>query len=172
MGEYARAIDDLSHSISLDPKNAATYYDRGIVYFYSGALAKARADFEQAATLKPDFAYSAIWLDLAQRRSGVGSHLKGWIGKVDMTKWPAPVIRMLLGEQTPADTLKAADDPDATTKTGQLCEANFYTAELSQLQGRNDEALRLYRAVISDCSKGFGGYDGARSALRELGVTP
>jgi hypothetical protein len=33
--------------------------------------------------LKPDFAYSAIWLDLANRHIGMGSHLQGWIGKVD-----------------------------------------------------------------------------------------
>ncbi|TIP35037.1 MAG: tetratricopeptide repeat protein, partial [Mesorhizobium sp.] len=170
-GDNARALADFDKGISLDPKNADAYFDRGIVSFYSGALAEARADFEQAATLKPDFAYSAIWLDLANRRAGLGSHLQGWIGKVDMTKWPAPVARMLLGKQTPADTLKAADDPDATTKTGQVCEANFYTAELSRLQGQNDEALQLYRAAVSGCPKGFYEYQAAKAALRELGVS-
>ncbi len=68
--------------------------------------------------------------------------------------------------------MKAAEDPDATTKTGQVCEANFYTAELSRLQGQSDEALRLYRAAISDCPKGFDEYHAARPALGELGVTP
>ncbi|RWP04070.1 MAG: hypothetical protein EOQ97_24460 [Mesorhizobium sp.] len=75
---------------------------------------------------------------------------------------------MLLGEKTPAETLAAADDPDAATKTGQVCEANFYTAELSQLHAYNDEALRLYRLAASDCPKDFYESIAANAALRAL----
>jgi hypothetical protein len=35
--------------------------------------------------------------------------------RIDMTKWPAPVIRLYLGQMTPDSVLAAADSPDAQT---------------------------------------------------------
>ena len=46
-----------------------------------------------------------------------------------MTKWPAPVIRLFLGQLTPEAVLAAAADPDAQTNKGQICRSQFFTAE-------------------------------------------
>ena len=51
--------------------------------------------------------------------------------QINMNKWPAPVIRPYLG---PA-VLAAADDSDANTKKGQVCEAHFYNGELTLQHG-------------------------------------
>jgi hypothetical protein len=48
-----------------------------------------------------------------------------------MTVWPAPVIKLFMDQMTPAAVLAAADNPDATRKKSQVCEANFYSGELS-----------------------------------------
>ena len=40
-----------------------------------GSLAKAQADFKQTNDLNPKYAYAALWLDLAERRSNIPSHL-------------------------------------------------------------------------------------------------
>ncbi|WP_455707681.1 tetratricopeptide repeat protein [Mesorhizobium sp. ORM8.1] len=172
-GDKEGAVADFDNALRIDPKNDEASYGRGIAYFHSGAMAKARVDFERAAILHPDCAYCAIWLDMAERRlTGAGSHLQGRIGKIDMTKWPAPVIRMLLGEKTAAETLAAAADTvDANTMTGQVCEANFYTAEFDHIQGQEDEALRLYRTAVSDCPADFIEAAAAKAALRELGAS-
>ena len=53
-----------------------------------------------------------------------------------MTVWPAPVIRMFMGQMTPAAVLAAADDPDPNKKRGQVCEANFYGGERALRTGR------------------------------------
>jgi lipoprotein NlpI len=75
------------------------------------------------------------------------------------------------GEKTAAETLiAAADTVDTTTKTGQVCET--HAAELNQIQGQNDEALRLYRTAVSDCPANFIEAKAAKAALRELGVSP
>ncbi|WP_376703698.1 hypothetical protein RQ479_00305 [Mesorhizobium sp. ISC25] len=92
--------------------------------------------------------------------------------KLDMTKWPAPLVSMLLGEKTPAEALSDAGAVGLAQRTGQVCETNFYTAELSRLQGHSEEALRLYRLAASDCPRDFVEYRAAMSALHDLGVPP
>jgi lipoprotein NlpI len=89
-----------------------------------------------------------------------------------MTAWPAPVIRMFLGQLTPAAALAAADDPDADTKTGQICEANFYSGELALQTGGKDEATRLFKLASSGCPKGFNEYAAANAELKALGAAP
>jgi lipoprotein NlpI len=84
----------------------------------------------------------------------------------------APVIRLYLGQLTPEAVLAAADDPDATTKKGQVCEANFYSGELALRQGKKDEATGLFRRATADCPKPFFEYDGANAELKALGKNP
>ena len=90
--------------------------------------------------------------------------------KIDMTAWPAPVIRLFLGEMTSDAVLAAADDPNAAKKKGQLCVANFYSGELALRQGAKDEAARLFKIAVSDCPKTFIEWDAAKSELKGLGV--
>ena len=87
-----------------------------------------------------------------------------------MTAWPAPVIRMFLGQMTPAAVLAAADDPDATKKKGQVCEANFYSGEWALRHGAKDEAARLFRLAASDCPKDFNEWSAANAELKALGA--
>jgi len=61
-----------------------------------------------------------------------------------MTQWPAPVIRMFLGQMTPAAVLAAANDPDPIKKKDQVCDANFYSGELALRTGAKNEAARLF----------------------------
>ena len=89
-----------------------------------------------------------------------------------MTVWPAPVIRLFTDQMTPAAVLAAADDPDAAKKVGRICEANFYSGELSLTKGAKDEAIRLFRLAASGCPHGFNEWDAANAELKTLGATP
>jgi lipoprotein NlpI len=172
-GDNDRAIADYTEAIKLDPKDSGNFAARGMVYIYfNEQSSKAQADLEQAVTLKPDEPYSVIWRELAERRTGTPSHLREATGKLDMTNWPAPVVRMLLGDKTPAETLAAAEDPNPATRQGQVCEVNFYTAELDRLQGHAEDALRLYGLAASSCPKDFFEHRAATMALRALGAAP
>jgi lipoprotein NlpI len=171
-GDEARAVADYGQAISLDPKNILAYKTRGIAYLYGGSLAKARADFKQAAELAPKDAYSTLWLDIGERRNSLPSPLAQASKQLDMTAWPAPVVRLFLGELTLAETLAAADDKDAAKKRGQVCDANLYGAELELLQSQQDEALHLYRLAAIDCPNDSIESIAANSALRALGATP
>jgi lipoprotein NlpI len=87
-----------------------------------------------------------------------------------MTAWPAPVIRIFLGQMPPAAVLAAADDPDATKKKGQVCDANFYSGELSLRQGVKEEAARLFQLAAADCPKSSNEGFAANAELTALGA--
>ena len=105
-------------------------------------------------------------------RSNLPSQLAEATRYIDMTKWPAPVIRLFLGQTTPEAVLAAADDPNAKTKQGKVCEANFYTAELALQRRAKDEATRLFRLAVTDCRKGFTERAAANAELKALGANP
>jgi lipoprotein NlpI len=71
--------------------------------------------------------------------------------KLDMTAWPAPVVRHFMGEIDLAALLAAASDPDPVKAKGQLCEARFYGGELILLNGGKDVAERFFRLAASEC---------------------
>jgi hypothetical protein len=70
-----------------------------------------------------------------------------------MTKWPAPLIRLFLGQTTPQALLATADDPNAKTKQRKVCEVNFYSAELALHRHAKDEATRLFRLAATNCPR-------------------
>jgi lipoprotein NlpI len=144
------------------------YMGRGI----AGSLPEALADLNQGTELAPKDALFALWLDVVNKRSGVASRLPQAITQIDMTKWPAPVIRLFLGQLTPADVLAAADSSDAIQKSGQVCVANFFSAELALQQGAKEDATRLFRLAAADCPKNFAQWAAAKAELKALDLTP
>ncbi|RUW28025.1 MULTISPECIES: tetratricopeptide repeat protein [unclassified Mesorhizobium] len=171
-GDAERAMADYSQAITLNPTYVNPYGSRGIYYFYDGDVAKAQADFAAAAELAPHNAYFAIWADLAERHGGGIGHLRQATNKLDMTSWPAPLVRMFLGEQTPEAVLASADDSPPGTKRGNLCDANLYIAEFHWLKGRTDKALPYYQRAANDCPHDFIEYVAAGKRLHALGVSP
>ena len=156
VGDNTTALSDFGASIKLDPDNQATYFNRGVAYYVIGGhVADAEADFRKAVELEPKDAYAALWLDLAERRNGGASHLRQASAKLDMTAWPAPLIREFLGEANAAQTLAAAHDDDPKTSTGRSCEANFYSGEFALLTKNKREGMRLLRQAASDCPRGY-----------------
>jgi lipoprotein NlpI len=89
-----------------------------------------------------------------------------------MRWWPAPVVRLYLGELTPEALLAAADIANPRAKRARMCEANFLTGELALQQGKADEAKRLFALAAADCPKDFPAYAGATAALKMLGARP
>jgi lipoprotein NlpI len=155
MGNVVASLADFDASIKLDP-NATTYFSRGVAYYYVGGhVPDAEADFRKAVELNPTDAYAAIWLDLAARRNNSPSRLAEAAKKLDMTAWPAPIVRQFLGELNAAQTLSAAADSDPKTQQGQTCEANFYGGQLALLKKEKAEALRMLKLASTDCPRSF-----------------
>jgi lipoprotein NlpI len=167
-----RAIAEYTEAIRLDPKYAQAYFNRGVANLYAGRLPKALADLGQSSELNPKYAYAALWLHIVDTRNNLPSQLAEAAKQIDMTKWPAPLIRLFLGQTTPQALLATADDPDAKTKQRKVCEVNFYSAELALHRHAKDEATRLFRLAATNCPKSFTERAAAHAELRALDATP
>jgi lipoprotein NlpI len=170
--DFERAVAEFTQAIQLAPKYAAAFRNRARAYLYTGKLANALVDITQANALDPKNAHGALWLDVIAQRNNLPSRLAEASAQLDMTAWPAPVIRTFLGQMTPAALLAAADDPDAVVKKDQVCEANFYSGELALRSGAKDEAVRLFRLAVSDCPHGLVEWDAAKGELKMAGAGP
>ena len=156
LGNNPAALDDFTKYIKLDAEDATAYFNRGVAYYaIGGRTPDAVADFKKAAELDPKNAYTALWRDLAERRNNAPSHLAEAVKQLDMTLWPAPVIRHFLGELNAEQAFGAAFDTDPKTKLAQSCEANFYSGELALLKKNKKEAQRLLKLAADDCPQSF-----------------
>ncbi len=155
-GNNPGAVADFGKAIRLDPDDASAYFNRGLAYFLVGAhIADAEADFKKANQLNPRDSYIALWLDLTERRNAAASRLAETSKQLDMTAWPAPVIRQFLGELSAAQTIAAAADQDPKKQAAQTCEANFYGGEFALLKKNRQEATRLLKLAAKDCPLEF-----------------
>ena len=171
-GDLGRAIADYDQVVGLDPQNALVYRYKGVLNFEVGALAKSLEDLNRSSAIDPKDLYTALWLDIVGKRQNIPGRLAEAKTPLDMSKWPAPVVRLFLGETTSEAMFAAADDPDAKKKKGQVCEANFFAGELALQQGSKDEAMRLFRLAGADCPKDFLEWSAATAELKAAGANP
>ena len=170
-GDHERAIADYDQAIWLNSEFGNALFSRGIAHFYMGELAKALADFNRANELDPGNAYAALWIEIVRKRSDQQSELTKLLTRIDLTKWPAPIARLYLRQITVESVLAAANDGDAKTRKGRLCEFNFYSGELALLGGSKDDAARLFRLAAADCPKSFAEFAAPNAELKELAPT-
>ena len=167
-GDFLHAIKDFDSAIRINSADSFAYRSRGIAYFYRGFLQQAYHDFKTANELDPRDAYAALWLDVASYRTGRRSSLPEAVVHVDMSKWPAPVIRRYLDEITAEALRSAAEDLDPSTRSERICEANFYDGALALRHGSVNEALSLLRAAGKECPKNLIEWIAANAELTAL----
>jgi lipoprotein NlpI len=156
LGNAPAALEDFTKAIKLDDSEATSYFNRGVAYYVvGGRYPDAIADFRKAAELNPKDAYAALWRELAERRNNAPGHLAEAAKQLDMTVWPAPVIRQFLGESNAEQTFGAAFDTDPQVKAAQTCEANFYSGELALLKKSKKDAQRLLKLAADTCPPSF-----------------
>jgi lipoprotein NlpI len=130
------------------------------------------ADFDQSFPLDPKSPYTQLWREIAARRVNEPGRLSGATAELDMTKWPAPLVHLFLGETSAEAVLAAADDANPWTRKDQTCEANFFIGELAMQRSEKDEAARLFKLAVADYPKNFVEYSSARAELRALEARP
>jgi len=170
--EFDRALADYDRALQLDPKNARLIFARGFTHYLAGSLAKALADVSQANALDPAEPYAALWLGILGQRSRLPNQMAKTTANVDMAAWPAPVIKLYLGELTTEAALAAAEHAESSTRRGQLCEVNFYAGDIALRGGAKPEATRLFTLAARDCPKTWIELEAANAELKALAAAP
>lgn len=156
-GQYQLAIADFDGILRRFPTAADAYRSRGRVGLYSGHVPEAQLDLSRAVELNPSGAYNVIWLYIARSKGATSAEgeLAKNAARLNLTKWPGPVIELFLGKSTPETVLQAASDKDPLKNTAQECEANFYIAEHQALHGQRSAAMQGFRTASENCPKNY-----------------
>lgn len=167
-----RAIADYDQAIRLDPKLAKAYENRGICKFLNGLFGPAAYDFNEAVRLDTRNPYFRIWRYLAQARGGavsIGkSELSSARSTLDESKWPAPVIDLLLGHLDPSTLLTAAKGVASETERAQVCEAHFFLGEFYVLGAQPANARENLAIATQTCPKSETQYFAAAAELKRI----
>jgi lipoprotein NlpI len=156
-GEYAPALLDLNEIVRRSPEAADGYRNRGLARLFSAQLSEAEQDLSRAVELRPSEHYNVIWLYIAQAKRGAGAEdeLAKNASKLDLAKWPGPVIQLFLSKTSPEAVLQAAVDKDPRKNTEQRCEANFYIGERLAIHGQRSAAQEHFRLASKTCDKNY-----------------
>jgi tetratricopeptide (TPR) repeat protein len=170
MVHFDSAMADYDQAIKLNPKSRQALAGRGRTNFFQGRFEEAAADFRQALQLKPDDAYTLLWAALALGQSGtdVRDLLDGALGRLDADEWPVPLIEMLAGKATAADTLASAQSPDGEVGRERRTEAYFYIGQYALLHGDKGKAADAFRAAVAEDANATAEYLGAKAELARL----
>ena len=137
---------------------------------YEEAGEIARGSFRRADWKLPMTPYAAIIAAIADGSRGKPQEAQTVLaeaaGKLDATRWPAPVIAFLRGKETSEALLAAAKD------NGQQTEAHAYIGIQAAMSGRRDEAMEHLGWVRDHGDSGFSEYTQALATMRRLQPAP
>jgi tetratricopeptide (TPR) repeat protein len=166
-GDYTDAVTDITNGLRLYPSNADARLQLGLAQWEAGNFADATTAFGQVVQVRPDFPYAMIWRALSQSRTGQDytTEFAASTAKLDMVKWPAPLVRLFQGQSTPDAALRAAANPDPEIAKQQTCEANFYAGEWDLMHGAQAAAIPLLQVARATCPYDFIERDAAIAEL-------
>jgi lipoprotein NlpI len=138
-GKYKDAIRDYDQAGKVDPKYGdVAAWAKGQALFNLGRFPEASAEFERYLNMKPDYAYGALWLYLAQAhaKQDGGPSLADRSQQIDLGQWPGPLVQLYLGQLPVEGALAAAKQGDPSYRDQHACEAAFYIGEFNLVSGR------------------------------------
>jgi lipoprotein NlpI len=173
LGDYPSAIRDFNRAIAFKPNHASAIEGRGRAYFYLGNFAQAAADLQRGLALDSVDVYGAIWLHLARQRlrQDDSEDFAAHATLVDSTRWPAPVVRYMLGDIGP-DSLRGLAAAAELDGQSQRCVVSFYLGEAALLRGEEPAAQSLFDETRTTCPKELNEHRAAVAELQRMGRVP
>lgn len=173
LGEYASAIRDFNRAIAFKPNYGPALELRGRTHFFLGNFAQAASDLQRGLAVDSADVYSALWLHLARQRmqQDDSQDFAAHAALADSLRWPAPVVRYLLGEFA-ADSLRALASAAELSGQSQSCTVSFYLGEEALLKGETDSARSLFDETRTTCPKELNEHRAAVAELQRIARVP
>ena len=168
--DYAHAAADLDQALKLDPGNAKAVWRRTVTRFALGQFAQAAQDADRSVKLTPEFLYGILWRYIANAKGGTAKQvmLLPYSGKIDISKWPGPLLALYAGALTAGQVSDAAKATGGRIGAGYVCEAAFYVGELRLLKDDPKGARESLQGAVKTCPHTFDEYYGAVAELARL----
>ncbi len=167
-GRLEEALDAVNDALKYRPLSILGPMKKGIVQWELQRYDAAAQTFADAFTVQRTNAYAHLWLTITRNAAHIeDSDAAERATHIDKTAWPAPLIALYQGASTPAKVMAAAHANPAS-ETGQVCEAEFYTAQWHVMRGKPDAAKALLADAVRDCPFGFVEAPAAANQLKAL----
>ena len=160
-GDLDGALADYNRAIELNPKDAATYYNRADLFFSIRKWDAALEDYNRFFELsKEDQEYPRLYVWLILARTGqtdaANKELADYLQQRGNTAdWFSAVASYLLGRISDADLLAAAKSSDKKKETGQMCEAWFYIGMKKLIGGDKSGAQDCFNKSLATDQKDY-----------------
>jgi lipoprotein NlpI len=173
LGDYASAIRDFTRAISFKPNYAPAIESRGRAYFYLGNFAQAAADLQRGLALDSADTFGVLWLHLARQRLRQNDRedFAAHAAVADSTRWPAPVVRYMLGHFG-ADSLRALAAAAELAGQSQRCVVPFYLGEEALIRGEPAAATALFDETRTTCPKESNEHRASVAELQRIATAP
>jgi lipoprotein NlpI len=168
-----RSKADFDQAIQRETHLPTYYSGRAAVLYLMGDTDGALADLTHVTELRSNDFYYLLWIYLAELRQGKNatSDLRDRVQGFDLSKWPGPVLSLLLGDIT-RDQIHPPADPHLWSaderKLGADCEIDFFLGEQALLKGEASKAKALFNDAIATGIKEYVEYRAAKFELEHM----
>lgn len=168
-GKTTQATTDFDEAIRRAPKDANAYYGRWLADYQVGRLADGVSDLQTALSLNPQQPYWVLLLHLTHllSKSPDQPEFAANAAKLDLDKWPAPILLYYEGKTKEDAVSAAASVAEAAKHLGQVCEANYYIGEYLVAAHKQDVGRRYLAAARDACTPDMNEFLLAGMALKK-----
>jgi len=167
-GDLDLAKADYDKAVELKPDDARLWRLKGLTEFLRADYDQAVRAFARSQKIKRADLYNVMLLHLARRHvNGRGIDDQD-ADRIDLSKWPGPIVQYFLGRISKEEAIQAADDPDPRIARPRQCEAEYYVGQLDLAEGRPGEARRRFERDLQICPPSLLEMAGARAALSRM----
>jgi ankyrin repeat protein len=177
MGTYipASGAEEPVHQLPV-LQTGMEYHTQGCSDYNARRFADALADFRKSCELGSDYedySYYRIWLIRSRQgeEEAATKELQTYLVERTPqlpTDWPLQVGRFLTGQLSESDFIKAADNTNAQTSSGQHCEAYFYAGSKRMINGDKMGAVDDLKKCLATNMTTFEEFQSASAELFQL----
>jgi lipoprotein NlpI len=153
--DFDNAFDAFDSALELAPNYDYAYLNRGIALYYAHRPELAMKDMQVFQQRKTNDPYRALWLFLTAAQIDKSKALDALTQQYKSQhndEWGWNIVAVYIGKKEPSEFVRHIADSTSSNRqlAEHLCEAYFYLAKLSQLQGNTDAADAYFKLSLSN----------------------